>query len=371
MSRSVVAAMLFVALCLLSRASTADEARDAIVVETLKRLKKFDLSDRPELKEAVARHLATIKDPAEFIELVGQFQYRESSDRLIDLAVKNSQNNTGAQAAKLLLEFDLSNKLTEILKGDDDQRALGLATAISNAGGAKSLILLAPSVIDNDYPNAIQAIAARAMGGNTNGQQQLLDWATAGKLPENLKLIVGDALLHSSVESIRTKAGDYFELPKTASADPLPPLAQLVASRGNAQNGKAIFAKKGECAKCHKIGGEGKEVGPDLSEIGSKLSRDAFYVAILDPSAGVSHNYETWSVLTEDGQQINGIMISETDEQIILKDAKAISHTIPREEIDALKKQKTSLMPSDLQKNLTSQDLVDVVEYLTTLKKKS
>jgi putative heme-binding domain-containing protein len=146
-------------------------------------------------------------------------------------------------------------------------------------------------------------------------------------------------------------------------------VVKLVRRSGDAVRGKELFAGIGTCAKCHKVKGEGKEVGPDLSEIGTKLSKEALYVSILDPNAGVSVNYETWLARTLDGTVLSGLLISQTDEAVELKTAEAIVHKLQRDDIEALKKQATSLMPADLQKQLRAQDLVDIVEYLTTLKK--
>ena len=108
---------------------------------------------------------------------------------------------------------------------------------------------------------------------------------------------------------------------------------------------------------------------PDLSEIGSKLSREDMYVNILNPSAAVSHNYETYSLLTVDGTSITGILVNQTDDEVTLKTADAILKTVAADDIEQLKKQSISLMPADLQKNLTVQNLLDLVDYLVLLKK--
>ena len=130
-----------------------------------------------------------------------------------------------------------------------------------------------------------------------------------------------------------------------------------------------IFQTVGTCNKCHKVLGKGKEVGPDLSEIGSKLSREAMYVSILNPSAAVSHNFETFSILTLDGLAITGLLISETDDAVTLRNSEGIDKTIDQDDIEIFKKQKTSLMPEDLQKLLTVEQLVNLVEYTLTLRK--
>jgi putative heme-binding domain-containing protein len=139
--------------------------------------------------------------------------------------------------------------------------------------------------------------------------------------------------------------------------------------QGNAERGRTVFHKTGECAKCHVVGGEGKEVGPNLSEIGGKLSKPALLESILYPSAGIAHSYETWSAVTADGNVIAGLLVSQTDDAVTLKKEDSLTVTLKPSQIDELVKQKISLMPADLQKTMTTQELVDVVEYLTTLKK--
>ena len=110
--------------------------------------------------------------------------------------------------------------------------------------------------------------------------------------------------------------------------------------------------------------GEGRRqrVGPDLSEIGTKLSKEALYLSILDPSAGVSFNYETWLVRDANGTILTGVLVSQTDTEVELKTAEAIVHKLKKDDIEQMKKSPLSLMPADLQKQLKAQDLVDIVE---------
>lgn len=145
---------------------------------------------------------------------------------------------------------------------------------------------------------------------------------------------------------------------------------QLLKSKGNVDKGKVIFNTVGKCNTCHVVANEGKEVGPNLTEIGSKLSREAMFESILYPSAGISHNYETWTAVTDSGNVVSGIKVSDTDEAIVLKGTDAIARTIKKSEIEELKKQSVSLMPADLQKTMTVEELLDVIEYAQTLKKK-
>ena len=69
------------------------------------------------------------------------------------------------------------------------------------------------------------------------------------------------------------------------------------------------------------------------------------------------------------GNQVSGLKISETEDSVSIKNSEAIVRTVKREDIDELVRQDISLMPADIQKLLTAQELVDVVDYLQTLKK--
>ena len=111
-------------------------------------------------------------------------------------------------------------------------------------------------------------------------------------------------------------------------------------------------------------------MGPSLSEIGTKLSKEALFTSLLDPSAGVSHNYETYALVTLDGNIITGIKINETKDEVTLRTAEGIDKTVTQSNVDELIKTGVSLMPADLQRLLSVQELVDIVAYLSALKKK-
>ena len=114
----------------------------------------------------------------------------------------------------------------------------------------------------------------------------------------------------------------------------------------------------------------GREIGPNLTEIGSKLSREAMFESVLYPSAGISHNFELWTVVMASGTTVNGMLTSNTDEEIRIKGDDALVRTFKKSDVEELVKQKISMMPADLQKTMTTQELADVVEYMQSLKKK-
>jgi putative heme-binding domain-containing protein len=347
----------------------AQRAKDAIVVKALMRLPGVDLNAKPEAKAALLRHLETVKGTEQYLDLVEKFKLREASDELLRLAIEQSDSTLGVKAAGLLVKLGDRERLKKAIADPDSAKAAKIVSVIGLLADAKTNELVEPLVMSAALPLSIRAAAVTALGRNAPGQKWLLKAVEEGKLPMDLQFAAANALLSSSDEAIRASAGKHLSLPAGAGGEPLPPVAELVKRSGDAMRGKELFGSVGSCAKCHKVRGEGKEVGPDLSEIGSKLSKEAMYVSILDPNAGVSFNYETWLARTLDGTTLSGILVSQTDDAVELKTAEAIVHKLKRDDIEAIKKLPTSLMPADLQKQLQAQDLVDIVEYLALLKK--
>jgi putative heme-binding domain-containing protein len=348
---------------------SAQRAKDTITVRALLRLPGVDLDSKPEAKAALLRHLETIRGTDQYIDIVERFKLRETAGDLLQLAIERSESTLGVKAAGLLLKFDERQRITKAIADPDSTNAARLITALGLLADAKINDLISPLIADDKSPLAVRAAAVAALGRNAPGQKWLLELVQQGKLPPDLKFAAANVLLSSQEQSIRTVASKHLSLPTGAGGDPLPPVAELVMRSGDANRGKELFATSGTCAKCHKVGADGKEVGPDLSEIGSKLSKEAMYLSILDPNAGISFNYETWVVRLLDGTGLSGVLVSQTDDAIELKTAEAIVHKLVKTDVEEMKKSAVSLMPADIQKQLSAQDLVDLVEYLVTLKK--
>ena len=85
---------------------------------------------------------------------------------------------------------------------------------------------------------------------------------------------------------MRKAAEELFPLPASRDSEPLPPLAELLNRKGDVAMGRIVFHSTGTCTKCHVVNGLGREIGPNLSEIGKKLAKPAMFESILYPSAG-------------------------------------------------------------------------------------
>ena len=343
--------------------------KDKLIIETVLRLENFDLESSAPAKAAVMRYLRAEEGSDRYFELIERFQPAEITESLVKYSIDHASETGGVRGAELLFAMSKEKSLLTMAASDNEIKAQAAVQLIGHAAGKRTVSILLPLMQSDAVTAAVRSTALNALGKRQDGQQKILELVSSGNLADDLKFAAANALLGSSNTEIATSAAKHLKLPATADSRPLPALSELVKRTGDADAGRKIFETAGTCNKCHKVRGKGKEVGPDLSEIGSKLSREAMYVSILDPSAAVSHNFETYSILTLDGLAVTGLLISETDDAVTLRNSEGIDKTVDQEDIEIFKKQKTSLMPQDLQKLLTVDQLVDLVEYTLTLKK--
>jgi putative heme-binding domain-containing protein len=140
---------------------------------------------------------------------------------------------------------------------------------------------------------------------------------------------------------------------------------------GNLERGKAVMAASlagnAQCLKCHTVRGVGGQVGPDLSMVGKKGSRENLFESILQPSKAIADQYVQHQVTTAAGLTVTGLPIAETETTLTLRDANGKDTAIKKDDIEARKPLKTSIMPDDIAASLTEEELIDLVAYLQTL----
>jgi putative membrane-bound dehydrogenase-like protein len=131
---------------------------------------------------------------------------------------------------------------------------------------------------------------------------------------------------------------------------------------GDAKAGALVFKKL--CAQCHKIYGEGVDVGPDLTSNG-RADFDQLLSNIFDPSLVIGAGYQAVTVNTRQGQVVTGLLVEDNVQRVVLKVQGGELKTIARADVDEQFTSKLSLMPEDLEKQLQPQEIVDLLSYLS------
>ncbi|MCI0640123.1 MAG: HEAT repeat domain-containing protein, partial [Gemmataceae bacterium] len=190
---------------------------------------------------------------------------------------------------------------------------------------------------------------------------QWLDRLIQKQAPAELHLDILEAARRRPTTKLqeKTKAFDA-----AAPADPKTRF-QVALAGGDADSGRKVYWEKAElsCVRCHKLGGQGGEVGPDLGGISKKYKREYLWEALVHPNKDIAKGYETLVVVLTNGQVKSGILKSEDAKEVRLITAEGQSLTIPKEQIEE-RSRGPSAMPADLCDKMTLRELRDLVEYL-------
>jgi len=135
----------------------------------------------------------------------------------------------------------------------------------------------------------------------------------------------------------------------------------LRGHRGDPQAGRVAFRKL--CAQCHKLYGEGQEVGPDLTGVG-RSSFEALLSNVFDPNLVIGAAYQATTVATRDGRVLTGLLAEDGPRRVVLKTQGGKPEVIPRDDVEELKISPLSLMPEGIETQLTEPEWSDLFAFL-------
>ncbi len=130
---------------------------------------------------------------------------------------------------------------------------------------------------------------------------------------------------------------------------------------GDATRGRKFYTEL--CAPCHRLRGEGFEVGPDLAMVATKPV-DWLLVAILDPGQVVEARYRAWSITLKSGDVLDGLVSTETANNLVVRLAGGVEHAVLRSDIEAMEALTTSMMPGGFETALKPPDMADLLAWV-------
>jgi putative heme-binding domain-containing protein len=372
--RARIFCLLSVYLLISSFSSWAEPLTDAdrkqIAIEALVRLKGTDLSTNAAFKTAVLKVLNWTRGTPDFVTIVRDFHIPAQSSGLLEVVENNPADGSGVEALRLIFSSGGSGLVQEALLGTNLLTATRIVEALGNTHDKQIVPLLLPLVTDTRRDVALRKQSVRSLAQVPEGAAQLLKLVREEKLPADVRFTAGMELNAVRWPELKAEAAQLLPPPQGRNTIPLPPVPELLKMSGDARRGAQVFTRpEVGCINCHRVNDRGVDLGPALSEIGAKLGKDGLYEAILDPSAGIAFGYEAWQIDLKSGDEAYGLIVSEAADELVLKDAKAIATHIKKSDIAQRRQMKLSLMPAGLQQTMSTQDLVDLVEYLSLLRK--
>ncbi|HEV3007328.1 MAG TPA: PVC-type heme-binding CxxCH protein, partial [Pirellulales bacterium] len=213
-------------------------------------------------------------------------------------------------------------------------------------------------------PQAIELLTGRAAWS-----KQLLAAIAEGTLPADAlnqnqvrKLLASkDAEL---VEQVGKTWGTIRTERNPAREQVIAQMRRLIRRRtpGEALRGEAVFKKV--CGQCHKMFGEGQDVGPDITSNG-RSTFEQLLSNVFDPSLVIGASYQARTVTTSDGRVITGLVTEDDQQRLVLKVQGGKLETIARDDVDEMEVSKLSLMPEELEKQLKPEEIADLFAYIT------
>lgn len=336
------------------------------VLYALKHMDPSKLKMTPAITSALNKVLEDKKGKIEYVELVTSFNLKDRSDELINLCVHYPDSLAGKEAARTLLKWDKTDLISKVLNGDKNQSQQMIKALWPHMYNQKTIALMESVMLDSTRDIELRKLAVKTFGGPWQSEDRLLLLAKEDKIPKELHTAAGGVFQTAWRAALRTEAASYLKLPANKEGSSLPAISVMLEKKGDAIKGKEVF--KSVCINCHRVKGDGVNFGPELSEIGDKLSKEAMYTSVLFPDQGISFGFEGYRIQLNDGTTAIGKIASETPEKIDIQ-YMSNTQTIAKENVTSRVKLETSLMPSSLQSVMSEQELIDVIEYLTTLKK--
>lgn len=351
---------------LLSLLNGSHPDQKTITTYALLQLDTTNLAMIDDIKSAIERSLEASKGTGQFLDLLSRYKIKTKNAELLNMAVQNQDEDLREMASRILI----ANNGASLVKSavhKDTATALRLVSALGGSEDPKVKDMLQSLLMDKTLNIKVRQKATQMFGNGYTGQEKLMNLVSSKKLPSELRSAAEKSLLKAWRSDIQSQAKAFFN--QGAGKSSLPPVATLIKLNGQSDNGKKMFTNV--CASCHQVNNNGIDFGPNLSEIGAKYAKEGLYEAILHPDAGIAFGYEGYVFKTKDGNQVLGYVTSESKDDISVKMIGGTVSKIKKADIVSKQPYTHSLMPEGLVAGMKQQQVVDLIEYLSTLKKKS
>ncbi|QDT92175.1 PVC-type heme-binding CxxCH protein [Gimesia algae] len=268
------------------------------------------------------------------------------NDETLSLEVVRTLAGNPIAAQKILASIAADPKQNELLRAE---AIAGLAT-VAEQNSALLLKLAGAS----ELPVREEALRALRSIPLTPPQQQSLK-ILAGQYPDSADLFAA-AINPKSLSVGRPALTDTKAWLQALEAVSVP---------ADPESGRRIFhhGRLANCAHCHRHGGRGNVVGPDLSSLGNKQDHVWLLKSILEPSREMAPEYQPRTIILNDGRTFTGIRLRSYVKETI-RDANGQNRTFDRNDVDMMVESPVSFMPSGLVNSLTDREIKDLLAFL-------
>jgi putative membrane-bound dehydrogenase-like protein len=228
---------------------------------------------------------------------------------------------------------------------------------------------LARGILEPKDP-ALMRGAVEVLGAQPAGAKHVGQLFLEKKLPRNLIDAVSGVLARHAPRDAEL-AKMLAEVKKsglvlTTDKAEMDRVRELVRTKGDPKRGRALFLSGNTlaCINCHKLEGVGGNVGPDLTRVWETQSVEKLIESLVEPSKEIKEGFQAYDVTTTRGQVYRGLKVSQTADEVVLRDANGKDVRVPAGEVEELTVSKVSLMPDNLFAQLSYDQFIDLIAFL-------
>lgn len=318
--------------------------------------------------------------------------FEHSSLEVRQAAVAYLRNLPDSTSLRQPARLDKARSLAQSAQADETERLLALEYL--TLANAESEAAVFRSLIQENQPPTVQLGAVEALGATDADRAaefllarwpQLAPELQDAALNVLLQSPVGIAQLLTALESGQVSSAslgwrrsvrlmtqrdpDLRERARTLLAEPKGGRAQVVASyrtaltlKGSAEAGEQVYRQ--QCAVCHTMGAKGgMAFGPDLASLGNRQPGNLL-ADILDPNLSIADGYDLWELNLTDGTRLQGVVASQTQSAVTLRQAGGAEQIISRPQITSMTTLPMSAMPEGLEKSIDHQQMADLLAFI-------
>ena len=234
-----------------------------------------------------------------FVKVVDALGLKECHPQLVDMAMTHLGSSLGQEALDAPFDNDATAAIEARLKTDRPSNSPPSPRRWPTA--EKRQPLTCSSKFYSIRLSRSRFVKPPSEGSLAHRPVDLSTWPRAVNIQKPRRLPA--ALTKIMNVSVRNRAREHFPIPALKGATELPQMTELLVYVGNHKRGRTIFEQT-TCVQCHQVNGKGINFGPDLPEIGGKLSKQGLYESILDPSATVSPAFRAVNIVRRERESV-------------------------------------------------------------------
>lgn len=312
------------------------------------------------------------------VGLVGWWKLTDAGERLVALAGDPEGGSLAVAAMDSLARLggdEARQRLAALAAADVPlqvrMRAARAMLEVNHRLASTTIIEVAQAAAGQADQTAAMWTALFQNQGATNVFGEVLEGA---ELPTD---VAAEALRVASVRGVAEeitgalqKAGNVQRMDRQLTEEELREMIVKVGTDGDPFRGQRIYRRTElQCVVCHAIGGAGGVIGPDLISLGASAPVDYIIESMLEPSAVIKEGYHMTVVTTDGGEVFAGGLVLDGDQEVVIRDAAGVEHTIPTARVTSKTISPVSMMPPGLTNNLREDEFIDLIRFMAELGK--